>query len=341
LITSAAGWQSAEAKEADAASKAAASELDAAPAAEDAAPTAEETTATDEDAEAADPSTAVDIFAAIDEGQADVTFIAKNDHAARVIVVNKTKQPLHLRMPPAFAGVPVLAQFGGGGGGLGRGGGLGGGGGQFGGGGGQQSLGGGGGFGGGGLGGGGGGFGGGGGGGFFSVPPEKTIKINLAMLCLDHGLRDPSSSRPYRMVPILDHVQRPEVIELLKAFGRGELQHDAAQAAAWHLNSGVSWGELSAKLTGTRRSFTRAPYFSADEIRAGMAYAGEAMRLAQLNADEYRRAIAEHRESKIKSQDSDSRKKSTVEEEAPEEASAASESEIEPASDQTSATTIE
>jgi hypothetical protein len=69
---------------------------------------------------------AVDVFQAIDKGQAEVTFIAKSDHAARVIVTNKTKQPLHLRMPAAFAGVPVLAQFGGGGGGGGRGGGGGG-----------------------------------------------------------------------------------------------------------------------------------------------------------------------------------------------------------------------
>ena len=47
----------------------------------------------------------------------DVKFIAKSDHAARMIITNKTKQPLNLQMPEAFAGVPVLAQFGGGGGG--------------------------------------------------------------------------------------------------------------------------------------------------------------------------------------------------------------------------------
>jgi hypothetical protein len=250
---------------------------------------------------ASNPEDARDIFAAIDDGQAEVTFIAKNDHAARVIITNKTKKPLHVRLPEAFAGVPVLAQFGGGGGGRGGGGGgLGGGG--LGGGGGQQSVGGGGGgLGGGGLGGGG------GGGGFFSVPPEKTIKVNLATVCLDHGLRDPSSSKPYKMVPILDHVQRPEVVELLKAFGRGELQHDAAQAAAWHLNSGVSWEELAAKLTGTRRSFSRAPYFSAEEIRAGMAYANEARRLAAENAEYYRHELEKRRAALRESQASESR----------------------------------
>jgi hypothetical protein len=269
---------------------------------------ADEATSDEADEKKADePSAAdaVDVFQAIDDGQAEVTFIARNDHAARVIVTNKTKQPLHLRMPAAFAGVPVLAQFGGGGGGQGGGGGGfgGGGGGQ---GGGQQSVGGGG--GGGGFGGGGGGGqGGGGGGGFFSVPPEQTVKINLSTLCLDHGLRDPSSSKPYKMVPAVAHIDRPEVIELLQAFGRGELQHDAAQAAAWHLSSGVSWAELSAKLAGTARNAKRPPYFTADEIRAGMAYASEATRLAEVNAEEHRRAYAEHRAAKAQGEDSESR----------------------------------
>src|SRR3954471_11266823 len=131
----------------------------------------------------------VDLFAAVDSGKVNAKFIALNDHAAKLIVTNNTKQPMNLRLPEAFAGVPVAAQFGGGGGARGGGGGgrggRGGGSSTSGGGGGQQSVGGGG--GGGGLGGGGGG---GGGGGFFSVPPERTEKIEIAVVCLDHGLRD-------------------------------------------------------------------------------------------------------------------------------------------------------
>jgi hypothetical protein len=61
------------------------------------------------------------------------------------------------------------------------------------------------------------------------------------------------------------------------------------QAATWHLNSGLTWDELRAKLTGTRRSPSRGPYFSAEELRAGMAYANEASRLAIANADQYAR----------------------------------------------------
>jgi len=229
------------------------------------------------------PIAGVDLFQAMDDGQADVTFIAKSDRAARVLIKNNTDKPLHLKLPEAFAGVPVLAQFGGGGmGGGGRGGGGFGGGGT---GGGQQSvgggLGGGGGFGGGGQ--------GGGGGGFFSIPPEQTAKINVAVVCLDHGLRNPSSANKYKMVPAEAHLDRPAVIELLKAFGRGQLQHGAAQAAAWHLNNDMSWNQLAAKLQGTRRSPRRPPYFSRAEIQAGIAYASESLRLAEANADEYER----------------------------------------------------
>ena len=228
------------------------------------------------------PATGIDLFKAMDDGQAEVTFIAKSDRAARVLIKNNTDQPLHLKMPAAFAGVPVLAQLGGGGfGGGGRAGGGGFGGGGAGGG--QQSVGGG--FGGGGAGGGGLG----GGGGIFSVPPEQTAKINVPVVCLDHGLRNPSSANKYRIVPAEAHLDRPPVIELLKAFGRGQLQHGAAQAAAWHLNNDLSWNQLAAKLQGTRRSPRRPPYFSRAEIQAGMAYATESQRLAQANAEEYER----------------------------------------------------
>jgi hypothetical protein len=248
------------------------------------------------------PAKQVELFQAMDDGEVDVKFIARSDRAARVIIKNNTKQPLALKLPEAFAGVPVVAQLGGRGGGGFGGGGRGGGG--FGGGG-QQSVGGG-------FGGGGGGLGGGGGGGFFSIPPEDTGKINVPVVCLDHGLRNPSSSAPYRIVPADAHVDNPAVVELMKAFGRGELNQAAVQAAAWHLNNDMSWQELAAKLQGTRRSPSRPPYFTPDQIRAGMAYAAEASRLAELNAEEYRLAKAECERQQNAKQREDSELRSTT-----------------------------
>ncbi len=246
-----------------------------------------------------------DLFQAIDNHQVDVKFIAKSDHDARVLVKNKTNQPLSLRMPEAFAGIPALAQFGGGGargGGGGsrssssRGGSSGSG--Q------QQSVGGGG----GGIGGGGG-----GGGGFFSVPPDETAKIDVPVVCLNHGFREPNSSASYNMVRADEYLEdRPQVVELLKAFGNGGLDHQAVQAAAWHLNNHMSWDELKAQLQGTKRSHNRPPYFTAEQIRAGMAYANKAAQLAEQNADKYAQEKKEHAEKAAKAELESSEKRSTT-----------------------------
>jgi|GEM_PF-2168956 len=207
------------------------------------------------------PPAAVDLFDAIDQGLVDAKFVARSAAKGRLVLTNKTEQPVEVLVPEAFAGVPVLRQFGGGGGGGGFGGG--GGGGLGGGGGGNQSVGGGG--------GGGRGGGGRGGGGRFNIAPEKVGRIDVPLLCLDHGLKDPSSSKPYEVRPIEDVVTSPALIEVVKAYANGELPRGASQAAAWNINSQVSWAELASKLTGTKRSIVRNSYFSRDEIRAAMA----------------------------------------------------------------------
>jgi hypothetical protein len=217
--------------------------------------------------------TPIDLFQAMSDRQIDVQFIAKSDRAANLIMRNRTNQPLTIRLPEAFAGVPVLAQqgnFGGGGGGNFGGGGVGGGGGT------TQSVGGG--FGGGGLGGGGGGgFGGGGlGGGFFSIAPEKVGKIKVPCVCLDHGKPDPNPRVPYEIRPVESHIERPAVIEVIKAFGAGLVSQRVAQAAVWHLNNDVAWESLAEKRRGGRTPFGgRPPYFHPDEIRLAMRLAAE------------------------------------------------------------------
>jgi hypothetical protein len=187
---------------------------------------------------------AVDMFDAIDQGSVDVKFIARDSQRGRLIMTNKTNQPIDVVVPDAFAGVPVVMhQFGGGG--------MGGGGG-----GGNQSVGGGG--------------GGRGGGGRFNIAPEAVTRIDVPLVCLDHGLKDPSTSKPYEVRPIEDVVTDPAVVSVVAAYSNGDLDADVTQAAIWHLNSKVSWQDLSTKLTGTARNVVREPYFSADEINEAM-----------------------------------------------------------------------
>src|SRR5690606_25549548 len=57
----------------------------------------------------------VNLFDAMEKGDIEVKFIPRDATRANLLVENKTKQPLHVHLPDAFAAVPIQAQFGGGG----------------------------------------------------------------------------------------------------------------------------------------------------------------------------------------------------------------------------------
>jgi hypothetical protein len=231
----------------------------------------------------------VEMFAAIKADQIGVRLIPKDSTECRVLIENKTDKPLSVKLPPAFAGVPVLAQPGMGGiggargaGGFGGVGGRGFGGGGFGGGG--QTMGGGmggmGGMGMGGMGGMGMGGMGGMGGGMFNVPPEKVGKLTVATVCLEHGKREPRAAMQYEIQPIEQYTDKGEVQELCRMLGTGAVPQRVAQAAAWNLANDMSWQELAAKQLRFANG-RRAPYFSAAEIQAGMQVAAAAIQMAK------------------------------------------------------------
>jgi len=231
----------------------------------------------------------VELFQAIKDGQIDVKLIPKDSTECGVLIENKTKQPLNVKLPEAFAGVPVLAQVGGAGinpGGLGGGnnrnrnnnsG--------------NQGFGGGMGMGGMGMGMGGMGM----GGGMFNVPPEqvgqnapamfnvlpeKVGKLKVDTVCLEHGKAEPRAAMKYEIKPVEQFTDKKEVYELCRMLGTGRINQRAAQAAAWHLNNNMSWQELAAKRIEYANGTSR-PYFSPQELQAGMQLAGAAAKLAQ------------------------------------------------------------
>jgi len=207
----------------------------------------------------------VEMFSAIEKGEIDVKLIPKDSTECRVMIENRTKQPLNVKLPEAFAGVPVLAQPGIGGiGGVGAGGRRGGGG--FG-----QGLGGGMGFGGGGL---------GMGMGMMNVPPEKVGKLEVTTVCLEHGKPEPRPNMQYEIKPIAEFTDKAEVHELCRMLGTGRIDQRAAQVAAWHLNNGMSWQELAAKQLRRANGVSR-PYFTPMEIQAGMQISAVATALAE------------------------------------------------------------
>ncbi|GAB5444248.1 MAG: hypothetical protein Fues2KO_45970 [Fuerstiella sp.] len=217
----------------------------------------------------------VELFKGMEEGKVEAKVVCNGPHQGYVVVENATDQPVTVKMPQSFVAVPtaVLKQFGGGlgGGGMMGGGGLGGGGlGGGGMGGGQQNTGGGLGQGGGGqFGGGGGQFGGAGGGGmgqgFFSIPPEKAIKLPYVSACLNHGKADPHPRTSYSIVSVDAYTNDPVLKELIAMVATGRLAPQAAQAAVWTRTDNLSLQQLATKFSYNSIG-QKVPYFSQREL---------------------------------------------------------------------------
>ncbi len=195
-----------------------------------------------------DPNaTTIDLFDGMASGDLGVKIIPKDSTQGKVLIENKTDKPLSVKLPDAFAAVPVLAQQAGGQQGGGQqaaqpqGGGMGGG--------------------------GGGGMG--GGQGIMNIPPEKIAQIKVPLVCLAHGKPDPRPAIPYEIKPIESVTDNPEVQELCRMLGTGQLNQRAAQVAAWHLANGLSWDYLARKQI-KHADGTSEPYFTDMEIRGGM-----------------------------------------------------------------------
>ena len=222
-----------------------------------------------------------DLFEAEAQQLVSLRYIPNNAKSAQIIVTNRTRRPLTLRLPDAFAGIPVLAQMGGMGGGGNQGGfaagGIGGGP--------QTTAGGAGGLGGqgmNGMGGGGMGMGGGGGGGAFSIPPERSRTFRVPTVCVEYGKHEPSSRMPYKLTKSETFSSDPKLTYVLESLGRGELSQKVAQAASWHIANGLTWEKLAAEKIDHAGGIPDEQYFSQAELV--MAY-----RLVAVATEEARR----------------------------------------------------
>jgi len=208
----------------------------------------------------------VDIFEGIKNGQLEVRVIPKDSTLCRITIQNKTDKPLSVKLPEAFAAIPVLAQIGGAGG-VGAGttttsrqpqpmmGGMGGMGGMP-------------------------GMGMGMGGGFFNIAPDQVGQLKVPTVCLEHGKAEPRSTMKYELRPIEEYSQDKALHEIGRMLGRGQISQPVAQVATWHLNSKMSFDQLARKELRFANG-TRQPYFSAHEIRAGMQAVAAAVAAAE------------------------------------------------------------
>ncbi len=211
----------------------------------------------------------IDIFDGIEKGQLEVKLIPQNEKKSQLLIKNKTDRPLSVRLPAAFAGVPVLAQGfpmfdqqdapqqvgGGPQGPFGQ---------NF------MNL---------------GmpnqnqnqnffnmpGF-------MFSIAPEKVGKLRLTTVCLDHDKKTPRPQIKYEIKPIQDAAKKPGVAEVCALLSKGMVNQRVAQLAAWHLNNGKTWEELASKTN--QGAFAKMPRYSKTEIKAARELAKRAVEMA-------------------------------------------------------------
>lgn len=102
--------------------------------------------------------------------------------------------------------------------------------------------------------------------GFFSIPPGKTVQLQLQSVCLNYGRPDPTPAMKYKLVRLEDQVSAPALQELLAGINERS-DRDAVQAAAWHLANGLSWEQI-AQLSTQRLPGVKTPMFTAAEVRS-------------------------------------------------------------------------
>jgi hypothetical protein len=124
------------------------------------------------------------------------------------------------------------------------------------------------------------------GGGMFNVEADKVQKVKIASVCLDHGLTDPSPRVPYKPIPIDSYAKDPAIAELVKLMISGRLDQHSAQAAAWHIQNGLSWEELANKIGIKHINGTKEPYFTASQLERAFVAAHAAKIQAEKNSSE-------------------------------------------------------
>lgn len=83
--------------------------------------------------------------------------------------------------------------------------------------------------------------------GLFTIPPEKTVRLRLRSVCLEHGKPCPSRVKTYELRPIESQVQDKALVLLLQKFNPRRDDWEMMQAIAWHLSSHMDWQELATK----------------------------------------------------------------------------------------------
>ena len=65
----------------------------------------------------------------------------------------------------------------------------------------------------------------------FNIPAGKAGNLKVAIVCLEHGKKDPNARVKYELKPIETFAKTAESAEVLKMMAEGEIHRDVAQVA--------------------------------------------------------------------------------------------------------------
>src|SRR5690606_34821679 len=96
--------------------------------------------------------------------------------------------------------------------------------------------------------------------GFFSIPPERRVRLNFSSVCLNHGKRTPTKLNRYYLVDTDKYTDNEMLKQVLEVVSSGQASPGACQAAAWYITDGLSFQQMAAKQRMT--SMTVSQFFN-------------------------------------------------------------------------------
>jgi hypothetical protein len=102
--------------------------------------------------------------------------------------------------------------------------------------------------------------------GSFVVPPGGTRTFRFATVCLEHGKPEPSPRIAYRLEPLESFSDDPRLAFVMASQANGQVSQKAAQAAAWHIASGLSWQRLEAEMIDHAGGDLDEPFFAPNDL---------------------------------------------------------------------------
>lgn len=112
------------------------------------------------------------------------------------------------------------------------------------------------------------------------IGPKKDRKMDVTIVCLEHGKPDPSPRMAYKMVPIEEFSDDARVAAVCQALGYGQLTQKTAQAATWNIMDGLTWQQLANKNKVESKYLGNIRWFTGMELRMAQAVVAEATRIA-------------------------------------------------------------